>query len=62
MELLLSPVGELVPLFVDDLRRLAQHRQVVLPFDNFERACDLVDGDATWGDDDFRIAPPVFGE
>lgn len=43
VELLLSPVGELAPLFVEDLRRLAQHRQIVLLFDNFERTSELVE-------------------
>ena len=36
VDLLLSPVDELSKLLVRDLRRLAQHCQVVLLFDNFE--------------------------
>jgi hypothetical protein len=43
VELLLAPVEELAPLLVDDLRRLAQHRQVVLLFDNFERTTGIVE-------------------
>ncbi|MCI2418003.1 ATP-binding protein [Saccharopolyspora sp. K220] len=43
VQLLLSPVDDLAPLLVDDLRRLAQHRQLVLMFDNFERTTEIVE-------------------
>ncbi|MEY8043452.1 ATP-binding protein [Saccharopolyspora cebuensis] len=43
VRLLMSPVDELTPHLVADLRRLAQHRDLVLLFDDFERTAPLVE-------------------
>ncbi|MGW1679231.1 ATP-binding protein [Saccharopolyspora sp. NPDC002376] len=43
VRLLLSPVEELSPYLVDDLRKIARHRQLVVLFDNYERTSEVVE-------------------
>ncbi|PKW15653.1 ATP-binding protein [Saccharopolyspora spinosa] len=43
VRLLLSPVEELTPFLVDDLRKIAQHRQLVMLFDNYERTSEVIE-------------------
>ncbi|MER7081951.1 ATP-binding protein [Saccharopolyspora kobensis] len=43
VRLLLSPVEELTPCLVDDLRKIAHHRQLVVLFDNYERTAEVVE-------------------
>ncbi|SDX81915.1 hypothetical protein SAMN05216215_1015157 [Saccharopolyspora shandongensis] len=43
VRLLLSPVEELTPFLVEDLRKLAQHRQLVMLFDNYERTSEVIE-------------------
>lgn len=43
VRLLLSPVDELSPHLVEDLRLIARHRRLVVLFDNYERTRDVVE-------------------
>ncbi|GAA2803654.1 tetratricopeptide repeat protein [Saccharopolyspora taberi] len=43
VRLVLSPVEELTPLLVEDLRELARHRPLVLMFDTFERTSQVLE-------------------